>query len=392
MAGARRAATASQATVASVDIWWTEHPIQVPIRMSFGDLRRRVMTVVEVTDADGFRGRGESWSNYPPWVLTERIATVRDGLGPALTGVVIDLTSPGPSIAAAQAALVDGLWALGRQWGAPGPIMQAISGADQALWDLVGTRRGMPVAELIAEGMRGTVLRRWVPVYASGVGPEDVASQVIRCCEEGFSAVKLRVGFGADTDRENLRAARCQLGDQGELLVDANQAWSADEAWQMAPELVAAKVAWVEEPIADATPDELARFSDQTGLVVAAGENVYGRRAWRRLLDTAGVGVLQPDVSKQGGITELLWLCAEAASAGRRIEPHLYGGALAYAATMQVAACIQAVERVELDIRPGALRDGALLAFPEVVGGAVEVPWGAGLGLDVSNARKGRVL
>jgi len=382
----------SPVTVTSVDLWWTDTPVEVPVRMSFGALGRRVMAVVEVTDADGFRGRGESWANYPTWALAERMATVRDGLGPVLTGTVIDLGSPAASIALAQASMVDAVWALGRQWGAPGPVMQAISGADQALWDLVGTRLGVPVAELIRQDQPDTAIRRWVPVYASGLGPENVGSQVAACCQEGLFTVKLRVGFGTDTDRQNLRMARRALGDEGELLVDANQAWSIDEARNMAGELRAARVAWVEEPIADATFDELAQFSEQTGLVVAAGENVYGRRAWQRLLDTPGVGVLQPDVSKQGGITELLWLCAQAAAHGRRVEPHLYGGPVAYAATLQVAACTSAVERVEFDIRPGPLRDGTMMPPPRVTEGAVEVPWGAGLGLDFSKATKGSVV
>lgn len=381
----------SKATVASVDIWWTERTVDSPIRMSFGTLARRVMAVVEVTDTDGFRGRGESWTNYPSWALNERVATVREGLAPVLRGAVVDLVAPGPSIAEAHSALLDALWPFGRQWGAPGPIMQAISGADQALWDLVGVRRGMAVAELVAGGAGKTTLRRTVPVYASGLGPEHVASQVKRCRKAGFLAVKLRVGFGIDVDKVNLREARRELGDDGELLVDANQAWSPAEAREMAGALQSCSVSWVEEPIADATSDELADFSVQTGLVVAAGENVYGRRAWKKLIETPGIGVLQPDVSKQGGITELLWLCAEAEAAGRRVEPHLYGGAVAYAATLQVAACTPAIARVELDVRPGAMSDGKLMGPPEVSGGMVEVPLSSGLGLDFENAREGRM-
>ncbi len=349
--------------------------------MSFGSLQWRTLAVVELTDTDGVTGYGETWANYPSWIEGERSATVTDGLRPLLLGAEIDLDDPPGSIGRLHQALVGSLWPLGRQWGAPGPIMQAISGADQALWDLAGKRLGSPIADLVASG-QGTVSRcHQVPAYASGIGPEDVAAQVQRCRRSGFPAVKLRVGFGADVDRLNLAAARLHLGDDGELLVDANQAWTLDEALAMADALVDAGVAWVEEPIADPSGDDFATFTACTGLKVAAGENVYGRRAWQALLADPAVAVVQPDVSKQGGISELLWVCQQAEACDKAVEPHLYGGALAYAATLQLAACCPVVRRIELDIRPNPVRDDLVVDPPLFSDGKVSVPQGAGLGV-----------
>ena len=449
--------TRGRVRVADIRPWTVERPIDVPVRMSFGSLQRRILAVVEVTDTDGHTGCGETWANYPPWIEAERSATVTAGLRPLLRDAEIDLADPKGSIGALQEALVRALWPLGRQWGAPGPIMQAVSGADQALWDLAGRRLGLSVATMASPGQGLSVAsqrasawqlaaatepasrvgpvpgsvsetapasafasvtasaselaslsqvapasgppsasqlgsgsasmpsagrsRRRIPVYASGIGPDDVASQVRRCRQAGFAAVKLRVGFGADVDRANLLLARQQLGCDGELLVDANQAWSFDEALVMAEALVAADVAWVEEPIADPTLDDFAAFTSCTGLAVAAGENVYGRRAWSALLASPDVAVIQPDVSKQGGISELLWLCEQAEMSGKVVEPHLYGGALAYAATLQVAACCPAVGRVELDIRPNPVRDDLLFDPPVATDGEVTVPDGVGLGV-----------
>lgn len=365
--------------VSGVRLWAVVRPVDQPVRMSFGALEHRTMAVVEVDTSDGGTGWGETWVNYPAWAVHERSATVAGGIRPLLRGVGVDLSDVAGSIAAAQRSLVAALWPLGRQWGAAGAVLQAISGADQALWDAAGRSLGVPASEL-AGGCR----RDRVPVYASGVGPDDVAGQVTRCVQGGLRAVKLRVGFDAELDRDNLVAARRALGADGELLVDANQAWTLDQALAMADALEAARVGWVEEPIADGTPEDWAALRARTGLAVAAGENVYGRRAWSALLASPDVAVVQPDVSKQGGITELLWIAEQAQVHGKAVEPHLYGGALAYAATLQVAACCPAVTRVELDVRPNPVRDDMLTGVPPVVDGEVAVPGEPGLGVTLA--------
>ena len=366
----------STRTVRDVGLWAVERPIDTPVRMSFGALERRVMAVVEVEATDGSSGLGETWANHPTWVLQERSATVACGIRPLLRGAVVDLLDVAGSIAAVQGSLVAALWPRGRQWGAPGAVLQAVSGTDQALWDLAGRLRGQGVCDM-AGGRR----RARVPVYASGIGPDDVAAQVASCRRMGLTAVKLRVGFDADVDRANLAAARRALGADGELLVDVNQAWSLDTALAMADALTSAGVAWVEEPIADGTLQDWAALHRRTGLAIAVGENVYGRQAWSAVLASPDVAVVQPDVSKQGGITEMLWICARAQELGTVVEPHLYGGALAYAATLQVAACCPVVRRVELDVRPNPVRDGLLVDVPSIVDGEVVVPEGPGLGV-----------
>lgn len=338
------------------------------------------MAVVEVSDADGCRGYGETWANYPPWVLKERAATVTAGVRPLVVGSELDLAEPERDIALLQHTMVRQLWPLGRQWGAPGAVLQAISGADQALWDLAGCALAVPVCELIGGSVRASV-----PVYASGIGPDDVERQVRSCRDRGITAVKLRVGFRPEVDRANLEAARRSLGDDGELLVDANQAWTLEEALTMATPLIAAGVSYVEEPIADGGVQDWAAFHRKTGLRVAVGENVYGRRAWSSLLASPYVAVLQPDISKQGGITELLWLCRQAKKNGKTVEPHLYGGALAYASTLQVAACCRAIGRVELDIRENPVRDGLMKDPPRIVDGSATVPKGPGLGVSLTS-------
>jgi L-alanine-DL-glutamate epimerase-like enolase superfamily enzyme len=310
-------------------------------------------------------GRGESWINWPPWAGVERRATIEQGVAPLLVGC------DAGDVVGLHARMVGALAPLGRQWGAPGPIMQAISGAEVALWDLVGRARGCSCASLLGRGRGG---RGRIAVYASGLGPDGVGEQIAACRGAGFSAVKLRVGFGLERDVANVQTA----ADAGvEVMVDANQAWSYEEALAIAPALRSCGVTWVEEPLRGGDPQALRAFRERTGLAVAAGENVYDVEAF----GGSTIDVLQPDVSKVGGFTSALAVGARAA--GRRVAPHLYGGALAYAGTLQLAACCEAVDVVEYDIRPNPLRDEIARGLPRVSDGFVDLPTGPGLGIEL---------
>jgi L-alanine-DL-glutamate epimerase-like enolase superfamily enzyme len=234
------------------------------VEMAFGRMAARATALVEI-EADGLVGVGESWINFPPWAADERRATIEQGVAPLLIG------RDARRIGELHALLVDALWPLARQWGAPGPVMQAISGADLALWDLAGKAAGVPVAELL-----GGRVRERVPVYASGLGPDGVGELAARCARDGLPSVKVKVGFGAERDAANVRAARAAVGAGGIVRVDANRAWTMDAALELAPVLRECDVAWVEEPLADDAPERLAAFSRRSRLPVATGENLYG--------------------------------------------------------------------------------------------------------------------
>jgi L-alanine-DL-glutamate epimerase-like enolase superfamily enzyme len=368
------------ATISSVGVQLLAAEPDEVIAMSFGVLRRRTMALVQVTSADGTTGYGESWTNYPPWAGLERAATIRYGIAPLLLGR--DATE----VTVLHADLVAGLWPLGRQWGAPGPVTQAISGADIALWDRCGRARDVPVCELL-----GGTVRRTVPVYASSLGPIGVEEDAADCHRRGFDFVKLKVGFGPETDRSNLAAARRSLGPNVRLAVDANQRWSLPEAVAMAGALRDAGVVWVEEPTAGNDLADIEEFHRSTGLHVALGENLYLREAFEPYLRSSAVAVVQPDVSKSGGITELRVICERASAAGKAVMPHLYGGAVAFAATLQLAASCEAVERVEYDVRSNPLRDPLIRAAPVPDQGILSIPMGPGLGIDLDHNAVGQV-
>ena len=356
------------------------HALRAPagdgVAMSFAPLRQRATALVIVETDDGLTGVGESWVNHPPWALAERQETIRQGVAPLLIGQ--DARDP----RGIHSLLIRKLLPLGRQWGAPGPIWQAISGVDIALWDLLGHVTGQSSSVLLGD----VRLRESVAVYASSLGPKAVDEQAEACAKAGFTTVKLRVGFGRATDLANLQAIREAVGDTLAVFVDANQAWDLEEATAIAPVLRRHGVSIVEEPLAGDSLEQLEEFHRRTGLLVATGENVYGARALAPYLRSAAVAAVQPDVSKTGGLTEAFAACRLAAETGTAVWPHMYGGAIGFGATLQLAACGPNVEQVEYDVRANPLRD-PLLKNPLVPRqGVVDLPARPGLGIELTEA------
>ncbi|WP_132876353.1 mandelate racemase/muconate lactonizing enzyme family protein [Tamaricihabitans halophyticus] len=347
-------------------------PVSSRIAMSFGALRYRSMVLVEVHTDDGLIGRGESWLNYPPWAAQERVATLREGVFPLLLG------KDARRITEIHQLLCTELDPLGRQWGAPGPIRQAISAVDMALWDLAGIRNRTAISWLY-----GGRCRERIPVYASSLGPADVPEQAGECLASGHTAVKVKLGFGRSADERILAEARDVLGAETRLYADANQAWDLADAISAAPLLREFDVAWLEEPLRGNVLTELEELHRRTDLRLATGENIYGLRQFREFAASPAIAILQPDIAKTGGITEAVTICQLAAAYDKKVLPHLYGGALAFAATLQLAALATPVAGIEYDVRENPLRDPLLRNGPVPAGGLIELPDEPGLGVHV---------
>lgn len=344
------------------------------VRMSFSSLRSRRACLVEV-EAGGLVGVGESWINYPDWGYRERLATLCDGIAPHLLGT--DVSDP----AAVQQKLTTAMLSIGRQWGALGPIWQAISGVDLALWDLLGKAEGKPVAALLTPAPARTS----VPAYASGIGPDRVDHWCKLALAGQFPAAKVKLGFGPGRDRATLRTATEIFGQDVDLLADVNQGWTVDEACDMAPDLLTHEVKWLEEPIAGNRLEDLEELADRTGLALATGENVYGAAELLRYADSPAVGTIQPDLAKSGGITTTSRVAAHAAGIGTALAPHCYGSAVGIAASLQLAAAFPAVGPIELDIRDNPLRTELLSPPLRLDRGHLNIPTGPGLGFELDH-------
>lgn len=348
-----------------------EVPLDEPVPMSLGRLRSRHACLVEVA-VDGVWGVGESWVNHPAWAAQERLTTYERGVAPLLVGREV-LDPPG---------LVDDLVAAllpaAEQAGAPGPVWQAVSGLDLALWDVLGKLHDRPVAALLAPGRE---VAASVGAYASGIGPSRVEELCRTAVRQGVRGVKVRLGFGAETDRRTLAAVRDHVGPDVEVYADANRAWTFQEALEAGVLLREHGVAWVEEPLRHDAPHLLAELSRRLGVPLAAGENLYGRDAFTAHAEDGALALLQPDVAKNGGLSTAVAVARLAAERGLPVAPHCYSGGVALAATVALAAACDAVDVVELDVRPNALRTALLDVDWEVRDGRLEVPDGPGLGV-----------
>jgi L-alanine-DL-glutamate epimerase-like enolase superfamily enzyme len=194
-----------------------------------------------------------------------------------------------------------------RNLGRPGITSMAIAAVDVALWDLKARLLGLPLCQLLG------MAHERVPVYGSGgftaYPPERLAAQLSGWVEQGIPRVKMKVGSQPADDPERVRLARGAIGPNAQLFVDANGAYSRKQALDLGERFRAeAQVTWFEEPVSSEDLEGLRVLRDRApaGMEIAAGE--YGDDApyFRRMLEAGAVDVLQADVTRCGGITELL--------------------------------------------------------------------------------------
>ena len=208
-----------------------------------------------------------------------------------------------------------------RNAGRPGIASCAISAVDQALWDLKARRLGVPLVDLLGAAHDD------VPVYGSGgfcsYTDARLAEQLGGWAEEGIPRVKMKIGREPDRDPARLDAARSAVGDDVELFVDANGAFTAKTALAWAERFALEwNVSWFEEPVSSADFEGLRLLREQgpAGLEIAAGEYAYVAADFRNIVDC--VDVLQADVTRCGGITGLLTASGLANAHGVDVSAH----------------------------------------------------------------------
>jgi L-rhamnonate dehydratase len=272
-------------------------------------------------------------------------------------------------------------------YGRRGVALHALSGIDIALWDIKGKALGKPVSALI-----GTVRRARVRAYASTLMPnteDEVARTVSNLIERhGFTAVKLGWGpLGQDPahDVRLARAARKAAGDHIDVLIDAGLGYGndAETAIRVARELEQAGIFWLEEPF---LPDELeayARLADMVDIRIAAGEEDTTRWGFRELVERGHVDVVQPDVTRCGGITELLRIAEYAATQRKGCVPHAWKSGIIKAASLHVNAVLPDAWFQEYCVADTPLNTGLTRQTFPLTDGFVDVPTVPGLGIDL---------
>ena len=268
--------------------------------------------------------------------------------------------------------------------GRRGLAVAGLAGIDIALWDILGKSLGVPVWRLLG-GRR----QARMPAYASGGwAPADrIAAELRSFIERGdFTAVMMRVGAGDGTLAHSIarvRAARDGLGDAIDIMCDAHGTWTVAEAKRFCREVAACNVGWLEEPVSADDKRGQAEIRAATDIPIASGESEFTRFDFRDLIELRAVDILQPDLSIAGGITEALRIEALASAHQLRFAPHLWGGALTFAAGLHVAAVASSGFILEYSLGANPmLHELAHEGFP-VVDGYVEIPERPGLGVTI---------
>src|SRR5947209_3395087 len=263
-----------------------------------------------------------------------------------------------------------------------GPILtSALSGIDQALWDIKGKALGVPVYELL-----GGPTRRKIRVYAHARTPADLKKLVAR----GFTAFKTgpakrRASRYVETPAEIKYAVekfaelRKAAGDDIDIAIDFHGAISPATAKLLIKGLEPYQPMFVEEPINCQNHDLMAEIARSTHLPIATGERIFTKWGFREILEKKAAAILQPDLCHAGGITEVRLIAGMAEAFYASIAPHNPLGPISLAAGIQLAASIPnflAQEQVTLG-------EGYLEKPFRVRGGYLDLPTGPGLGIEL---------
>ncbi|MFT3719209.1 mandelate racemase/muconate lactonizing enzyme family protein [Pseudorhodoferax sp.] len=354
--------------LASIEAFAFRVPVAQPIKVAFGTFRDRPFVLVRVVDRDGAVGWGEAWANWPAVGAEHRARLVVD-LGERLVGQTYDT----PQQLFEQFSR--SLEVLVIQTGEVGPIAQAVAGIDIAVWDLAARKAGQPLHRLLSAREVESV-----PVYATGINPDAPEKFAAARQAEGHRAFKLKTGFGHALDVRNLREMRAALGPQAVITCDANQTHGLEEAIAFARAVEPLGLDWFEEPIrVDAPPADWQALARASTTPLAGGENLQGAQ-----FDAAIAGqvlqVIQPDVTKWGGITGNWAVARQAVAAGKRYCPHYFGGGISLLASLHLLAAAGGEGLLEFDCHPNAGREAVVGALLPVSDGRVPVPRTPGLG------------
>jgi L-rhamnonate dehydratase len=283
-------------------------------------------------------------------------------------------------------------------YGRQGAGMQMLSGADIALWDIAGKATGQPVSTLL-----GARYREKVKGYASTLfrpTPDAMKAAVNEYLAQGFQAIKFgwgAFGYDAALDIALVKAAREEGGPSVDLLVDAGwygtdyaspyKARSVKEWIKVARQLEELDVVWLEDVLHPENIDGYRALSDAcTTLRIAAGEQSAGFPEFERLATAGGVHVLQPDLSRCGGITVGRQIADFATRKQIECVPHAWLTDLLKAASLHLNAYLLNSLYLEYNVSSASLLNNLCTTKLEMVDGYIPVPTGPGLGVEVDES------
>lgn len=284
-------------------------PPAVPWADATADVTRLEFVLVEVGTDDGITGSGLTYTVGSGGSAIH--ALIEGELGPALIGQEVG----------AEEAFADRLLDRLRRVSPGGVSGLAVAALDVAVWDARARRAGQPL--WAALGGSGKPLRTYRSQIDLNLSTDDLAAMIQAAVKDGAIAVKIKVGLDSlSHDVARVAVARDVLGDDRHLMLDANEAWTADEAVRRARAFEPYQPAWLEEPLHADDIEGFALLRQRTSVPIAGGENLYTPAACLAYLKAGAVDVLQPDVARLGGLMRFLRSTQLAAEFGVPVAPH----------------------------------------------------------------------
>jgi L-alanine-DL-glutamate epimerase-like enolase superfamily enzyme len=346
-------------------------PVKEPWRIGTAVYTSMHAVLVRVETDEGITGFGEGLARFSTRAAA---SVVEDILGPVVVGqdpFNVEL-------------IWDRMYAVMRGRGhSKGYVLEGISAVDIALWDIIGKTLGQPIHRVL-----GSYGRTSLPVYASSLlfkPTEELVREAEGLVARGFTGIKLKIGQGVEADVRNVRAIRKALGDQVQLMTDANCAYDTLTALRLGRQLEAEGVAWFEEPVPPENLDGYEKLAQALDMPIAGGETEFNRWAFKEILERRAMDIIQPDIGRAGGFTECRRIAALASAFDVPVAPHTgASAAVEVAAATQWSAALSNFLIFECMYPHNPLREELLVEpLPTARNGHVEVPQKPGLGVEV---------
>jgi L-alanine-DL-glutamate epimerase-like enolase superfamily enzyme len=315
------------------------------VALGIGTAVKRDAVVVKVTTDEGVTGWGEAHHGRAHTAVAKLIETT-------LRQLILGM----------DAHDVSGVWEKIYRFqlashGMGAGTCLAMSGIDMALWDIRGKTLGVPLYKLLGGS------RKAVPAYAGGVSlgyqaPQALIEEAKKSLDQGYKAIKLRVGDSVSNDVQRMKAVRQAFGDDLVILTDANIGYEPEDVRRVMPAMDELGIGWLEEPFPAQDYRSYREAKSWGRTPLAAGENHYTRFEFNRVIEDGAITILQPDLSKTGGITEALRIAALASAWKLPLHPHSSMTGLNHAASIHFLAAIDNGGYFEGDVsRANKFRD-----------------------------------
>jgi len=275
-----------------------------------------------------------------------------------------------------------------------GILVASMSAIDIAIWDLKGKILGLPVSTLL-----GGAQRTKIKPYATGLyfsdhnnPSKDFDEEAKLYVAQGFKAIKMKVGLGIKADYENVKRMREVIGEDIDLMVDSNHAYTFREAVSLAKKIEPFNISWFEEPISPEFYKQYSELRSKTTIPISGGECEYLRFGFHELLRNNSVDIIQPDICASGGLTEAKRIATLASTYGVDVIPHTWGTSIGIHVALHFISNLESIPGrmmkpdflIEYDQTENGLREKLTYPAIEMVDGMIEVPTRPGLGIDVN--------